>query len=58
MTVVSESGIATRETVVELDRVGVDAVLVGEALMTGSEPGSAFADLFPGEEGTSEHRLP
>ncbi|MFM8527525.1 MAG: indole-3-glycerol phosphate synthase TrpC [bacterium] len=58
MTVVSESGIATRETVVELDRVGVDAVLVGEALMAGGEPGSAFAALFPGEEGTSEHRLP
>jgi indole-3-glycerol phosphate synthase len=32
-TVVSESGIATREQLDELERVGVDAVLVGEALM-------------------------
>ena len=58
MTVVSESGISDRETVVELDRVGVDAVLVGEALMSGGEPGSTFAELFPDEEGTSEHKLP
>jgi indole-3-glycerol phosphate synthase len=32
-TVVSESGIRTREQLDELERVGVDAVLVGEALM-------------------------
>src|SRR3712207_9487908 len=32
-TVVSESGIHTRGDVEELERVGVDAVLVGEALM-------------------------
>lgn len=32
-TVVSESGIATREQLDELERVGVDAVLVGETLM-------------------------
>jgi indole-3-glycerol phosphate synthase len=32
-TVVSESGISTREQLDELERVGVDAVLVGEALM-------------------------
>jgi indole-3-glycerol phosphate synthase len=32
-TVVSESGIETREQLDELERVGVDAVLVGEALM-------------------------
>jgi len=32
-TVVSESGIATRDQLDELERVGVDAVLVGEALM-------------------------
>jgi indole-3-glycerol phosphate synthase len=32
-TVVSESGIHTRDQLDELERVGVDAVLVGEALM-------------------------
>ena len=32
-TVVSESGFSTREQLDELDRVGVDAVLVGETLM-------------------------
>ena len=58
MTVVSESGIATREAVMELDRVGVDAVLVGEALLSSGEPETAFAELFPDEEGTSEHKLP
>jgi indole-3-glycerol phosphate synthase len=30
---VSESGFSTREQLDELDRVGVDAVLVGETLM-------------------------
>jgi len=58
MTVVSESGIASRDTVQELDRVGVDAVLVGEALMSGDEPGTSFSELFAGEEGTSEQKLP
>jgi indole-3-glycerol phosphate synthase len=32
-TVVSESGIHSREQLDDLERVGVDAVLVGEALM-------------------------
>jgi indole-3-glycerol phosphate synthase len=32
-TVVSESGFSTREQLDDLDRVGVDAVLVGETLM-------------------------
>lgn len=58
MTVVSESGISSRDTVRELDRVGVDAVLVGEALMSSDEPGTSFSELFAGEEGTSEQKLP
>jgi len=58
MTVVSESGIASREAVLELDRVGVDAVLVGEALLSGDDPAARFAELFPAEDGTSEHKLP
>jgi indole-3-glycerol phosphate synthase len=36
-TVVSESGIRAREDVVKLERVGVDAILVGEALVTSGD---------------------
>jgi indole-3-glycerol phosphate synthase len=36
--IVSESGIADRETVVRLERAGVDALLVGEALVTAPDP--------------------
>jgi indole-3-glycerol phosphate synthase len=51
-TVVSESGIASREQVEELERVGVDAVLVGEALMRAADPESACRELIDVEEGT------
>jgi indole-3-glycerol phosphate synthase len=44
--VVSESGIATREQVAELERQGVDAVLVGETLMRAQDPGEALAGLL------------
>lgn len=44
-TVVSESGIGTREDVEELEGVGVDAVLVGEALMRSGDPEAAVRDL-------------
>ena len=37
-TVVSESGIRSREQVEELERVGVDAVLIGETLMRSEDP--------------------
>ena len=37
-TVVSESGIVYREQIEELERVGVDAVLVGETLMRAPDP--------------------
>ena len=37
-TVVSESGIHDREQLDELERVGVDAVLVGETLMRAAGP--------------------
>jgi indole-3-glycerol phosphate synthase len=36
-TVVSESGFSTREELDELDRVGIDAVLIGETLMRASD---------------------
>jgi indole-3-glycerol phosphate synthase len=44
-TVVSESGISTRDQVDELARVGVDAVLVGEALMRAADPEEACREL-------------
>jgi indole-3-glycerol phosphate synthase len=58
MTVVAESGISTREELEELDRIGVDAVLVGEALMRAPDPEAAVRGMTPGEEGTREEQLP
>jgi indole-3-glycerol phosphate synthase len=51
-TVVSESGIRTRVDVEELEQVGVDAVLVGEALMRARDPEAACRDLARAEEPT------
>jgi len=51
-TVVSESGISSREQVEELDRVGVDAVLIGERLMRADSPEDACRELASTEEGT------
>ena len=44
-TVVSESGYTTREEIDELERVGVDAVLVGESLMRAPDPEAACREL-------------
>jgi len=44
-TVVSESGIHTRDQLDELERVGVDAVLVGESLMRASDIEAAVRSL-------------
>lgn len=44
-TVVSESGIMTRDQLDELERVGVDAVLVGEALMRADDVEAACRAL-------------
>jgi indole-3-glycerol phosphate synthase len=57
-TVVSESGIAERPTLDELERVGVDAVLIGEALMRADDPGAKLRELMADEESTREHLLP
>jgi indole-3-glycerol phosphate synthase len=46
-TVVSESGIAMAEQLRDLEREGVAAVLVGEALMRASDPQGALAALLP-----------
>ncbi len=51
-TVVSESGIERREQVEELEQVGVDAVLVGEALMRAPDPEAAVRELARTEEPT------
>jgi len=54
-TVVAESGISGRAELEELDRVGVDAVLIGGALMTVADPEAKVRELTGGEEGTREH---
>ena len=54
-TVVAESGISGRGELEELDRVGVDAVLIGGALMSAADPEAKVRELTGGEEGTREH---
>ena len=43
---VSESGINERQDVERLDRAGVDAILVGEALMREDDMGSKVRELL------------
>jgi indole-3-glycerol phosphate synthase len=50
--VVSESGIHHRGQIEELEQVGVDAVLVGEALMRAPDPETAVRELTNSEEPT------
>ncbi|MDZ7685040.1 MAG: indole-3-glycerol phosphate synthase TrpC [Gammaproteobacteria bacterium] len=45
-TVVTESGIGTREDVERMTKNGVYGFLVGEAFMRASDPGGALRDLF------------
>src|SRR4051794_8118458 len=52
-TVVSESGFHTRAQVDDLERVGVDAVLIGESLMRAPDPELACRDLT-GFEGDAD----
>jgi indole-3-glycerol phosphate synthase len=49
-TVVSESGIRSRAEIEELERVGVDAVLIGETLMRAPDPEAAVRELTRPEE--------
>jgi indole-3-glycerol phosphate synthase len=51
-TVASESGIVYREQIDELERVGVDAVLVGETLMRSPDPEATVRELTRTEEPT------
>jgi len=56
-TVVSESGYRSHEQLVELERIGVDAVLIGETLMRSSDPEAAIRDLTMDDERTREHYI-
>ncbi|HVL30810.1 MAG TPA: indole-3-glycerol phosphate synthase TrpC [Solirubrobacteraceae bacterium] len=53
-TVVSESGFRARDQLDELERVGVDGVLVGESLMRSPDPEAALRALSGGPDDTSE----
>jgi indole-3-glycerol phosphate synthase len=55
-TVVSESGFDTREQLDDLERVGVDAVLIGEALMRAPDVEAATSELA-GQEGAESDAL-
>jgi indole-3-glycerol phosphate synthase len=57
-TVVAESGIAARSELEELERIGVDAVLIGSALMSAPDPEALTRELTGADEGTQEHHLP
>jgi indole-3-glycerol phosphate synthase len=54
-TVVAESGISGRDELAELDRVGVDAVLIGGALMAAEDPEAKVRELTGSDESTREH---
>ncbi len=54
-TVVSESGYDHPEQLAELERIGVDAVLIGESLMRASDPEGAVRALTMDEEAAREH---
>jgi indole-3-glycerol phosphate synthase len=56
-TVVAESGISARAELEELERVGVDAVLIGGALMSAEDPEAKTRELTGADEGTREHLL-
>ena len=46
VTVVAESGISTRADVQRLESLGVDAVLIGEALVTAPDPAAKIRELM------------
>jgi indole-3-glycerol phosphate synthase len=56
-TVVSESGFSRRDQLDELERIGVDAVLIGEALMRTGDPEAAAGQLTGYDEATREHYI-
>ncbi|HSK49212.1 MAG TPA: indole-3-glycerol phosphate synthase TrpC [Solirubrobacterales bacterium] len=54
-TVVSESGISGRAELEELERVGVDAVLIGTTLMRAEDAEAKTRELTGADDGTREH---
>ena len=56
-TVVSESGYDRWEQLEELERIGCDAVLIGETLMRSGDPEAAVRELTMDEERTREHYM-
>ncbi len=54
VTVVAESGYSVREQIEELDRIGVDAVLIGESLMRSGSPADLVRSLTLDEDVTRE----
>ena len=56
-TVVAESGYSRWEQLEELERIGCDAVLIGETLMRSGDPETAVRELTMDEERTREHYL-
>jgi indole-3-glycerol phosphate synthase len=55
--VVSESGYGRRDQLDELERIGVDSVLMGEALMRADDPETLVRELTLDEEATRDHYL-
>jgi indole-3-glycerol phosphate synthase len=55
--VVSESGYHGRDQIEELARIGVDAVLIGEALMRAPDPEAMVRGLILDEQATREHLI-
>ena len=53
--VVAESGYSSRAQLEELDRIGVDAVLIGETLMRSGDPEAAVREMTLDEDVTREH---
>lgn len=56
-TVVAESGISSRTELEGLERVGVSAVLIGEALMRADNPEAKTREFAHVNESTPEHHL-
>ena len=56
-TVVSESGYDRWEQLSELERIGCDAVLIGETLMRSGDPEAAVRELTMDDERTREHYM-
>jgi indole-3-glycerol phosphate synthase len=54
-TVVSESGFHSRDQLDDLERVGVDGVLVGESLMRASDPEAALRALTGADAETNDY---